>query len=114
MSLRIVYDEAIPSGVVYLMPEPTEVSVGPIMFRRDPWGPAPYRLDPDYAEQRDLALDHLADLLDEMCESFGMDPEEVWREPRWWEQARHDQMRFMAHERVALSVLKPDWGVIVP
>lgn len=113
--MRVYYSKAIPKGTLYLMPDPsTFFSVGPTLFRKDPWTAPAYHLDPEYAEQRHRALDHLSDLLDGMCEAFGMSPDEVWREPKWREQWVHDEVRFMAHERLALSVVRPgDYAKVV-
>ena len=106
LETRIYYSEAIPRERVYLMPDPA-FDIGPILFRRDPWGPPTYPLAEEYRPQRDRGLGYVADLLDGLCERWGLDPETVWREPKWREQSRWNEMSFMVTERLALSVLRP-------
>ena len=106
--MRVFYSDAVPKEVLYLMPEPRSVEVGPILFQRDPWPKPTYALRPEYAMEREKGLDHLADLLDRMCEDLGMSPEAAWRDPKWDEQTRMDQVRFQTHLRLALDIHRPD------
>lgn len=78
----------------------------PLRFRRDPW-PSTGMPEPGRNERR-KALDHLAGLLDRMCESLGMDPDAVWRGPKEAEEtARTSMFTVIAEERIALTVNPP-------
>jgi hypothetical protein len=112
--MRIFYSKAIPKETLYLMPEPIgEFSTGPIVWQRDPWPEPPRSFKEPYLSERQKALGFLADLLDDTYTALGWDPEE-WREAKHREASRWDTMRYMAHERMALSVMRPgDLGWIV-
>lgn len=111
--VQVHYSEVVPAGVFYLMPRLSSAYPDSIRFEPDPWPSTPLTFT-DYAErERDRGLRWLADRLDDLCETWGMDPQKVWRDPKHSEQRRDGHIRFMVHERVALSVVRPDEAIVL-
>lgn len=107
MSYDVVRSPAVPRGTAYLVPVAPLDHVAPLMWRPDPCWPVRHLPEPA-ATHRQIALDHLAKLLDGLCTSVGLDPDEVWREPRHREAIGRNRLQFMAEERIGLTVHRPD------
>lgn len=108
---RVIEDSSIPRGVVYLIPDDPLFTTAkyPLIWYRDPWPPAPTHLSEVARRERDMGLEFLGALLDGMCRGLGLDPDEVWRGPKQREQdAWIRQCNYVATERLALSVLRPE------
>ena len=106
--VEVIESPFIPPNVMYLAPK----GFGPLAEERkfsiglDVWPPAPYWYSADATRERRRALGHLSDQLDDLCARWGIDPE-VWRKPARRRLADRDQLRYMAEERLALSVVNP-------
>jgi hypothetical protein len=107
----IIRSPWLPEGTALLVPKEsffTGALTSPLLWYRDPWPPAPRHFTDVAKRERDKGLEFLADLLDGMCRDLGMDPDEVWRGPKQREQDLWmAQMRYIAHERVALTINNP-------
>lgn len=83
----------------------------PLWEPRPPtWGAQQLGLADVATREREKALDHLAGLLDGLCDDVGLD-REVWRAPRRAETAaaayRRGVARYVAEERLALTIPNP-------
>lgn len=108
--IPIVFSPNVPQGTFYLVPNPSFFSE-PIKFRPDVWGPPSTMMSREARLERLNGLSHLERLLDRLCERWGMDPNEVWREPRL-ERRRKNVWAYIAEERIAMMVNSPLPGVI--
>lgn len=110
--MDIIESPLVPSGTVYVIPSDAfKFSDRPIRLVSDLWGPPPYAVgrSSDLAtRERSRALDHLASLLDGLCESIGLDPDTTWREPRTAEERtramRRGELMYRAELLAALAV----------
>lgn len=94
----------------------------PIRFTEDPWDWRPQpggdaTIAACAQRERRAALDHLAGLLDGWCEAttvdgVPLDPHVVWRGPRLAAQGSGIRT-FVATERIALAVHRPEDAMIV-
>ncbi len=96
VGIPMIHSDVIPKGTFILGALGAGVRMWeerPLRFWRDPWGPATYALTDRAEEERRRGLDHLARLLDGMCEDLGLDPDETWRDPHIRERERDEQVR---------------------
>lgn len=109
LGIPIIHSDLIPEGHAYLFhPEhPTRfVDHPPIKIQEEVWAPSPLMFSREAKQERWIGLDHVAGLLDDLCERWGMDPDEVWRQPRL---RRRDRLRwaYRMEERIGLMVNPP-------
>lgn len=123
-AVDVVRTEAVPPGTMLIgaigAPARTYldgVEQAPLRFGPDLWGPRPPGFTDHAAFHRRSALDNLAFALDRLCRRHGLDPQAAWRDAAE-DRARArdrtaDRWRFVAHERVALSIMPPDRSIAV-
>lgn len=117
-AVEVIQSPLVPKGHYYLVPRLSPLDYDPMRFRfyESPWDlprmperPLLDRLTApgtisrsrtmgEYCDdQRSLALDFLARLLDGWCEEMGADPEDVWRQPKIREREARERRRVMVY-----------------
>lgn len=115
-SITIIHDENVPDRTMYIGAHGLGTRFlddAPLSITRSPWGPTPAGFT-DYARAERLrAMDWLAAKIDEVWRRNGWDPQ-TWRRAREAEaRAREDTFVYLAHERMALAINRPEPFAVV-
>lgn len=104
--IQVYLSPHVPRGLVYLMSGLSPVYDDQLLnmrWRIDPWGPNRYA-EPEIESERRKGLDFIAGLLDGLCETYGWNPDTVWRGPKEREGRAGLLRRYIAEDHVYMAM----------